>query len=256
MHDDCCVGHTLRAETNVDLREAGFVDPNTHWYYQSKAAAVGAALKLAPGGIHKLLDIGSGSGFFAEYVVQNGISQSVVCVDPNYENLNSRHPNILLARELPIQEFDAIIMLDVLEHVEDDYALMREAVARLSRDGLMVMTVPAFQMLWSAHDVFLGHHRRYRLKQLETLAVDCGLKLVKGSYLFGTLFPIALVWRKCRKRDRTAQSDMQPLNNGLNSFLQWWFKQEHKVREQRWGGLTAMVVAVRQDELGSDASCE
>ena len=92
-------------------------------------------------------------------------------------------------------------MMDVLEHVEDDASLLRKYTHSMPSGGLVLITVPAFRFLWSDHDVFLEHHRRYTLSQVEVLIKDSGLDPIKGRYFFGLLFPVAAalrLWNRLR----------------------------------------------------------
>ena len=64
---------------------------------------------------------------------------------------------------------DLLLYMDVLEHVDDDLGLLTAYLDQLERGGRVLITVPAFDFLWSNHDIFLEHKRRYTLKQVEAL---------------------------------------------------------------------------------------
>ena len=69
--------------------------------------------------------------------------------------------------DLKIDEtYDIVVMLDVLEHIEADTSALTKVAACMSRDGLLILTVPAYSWLWSSHDVTNAHFRRYSAKQL------------------------------------------------------------------------------------------
>ncbi|HEY6012137.1 MAG TPA: hypothetical protein VIX18_11775, partial [Nitrospirota bacterium] len=81
--------------------------------------------------------------------------------------------------------YGLILLLDVLEHVNDDRTLLRDITERnLALDGRIVITAPMFQELFASHDAFLGHHRRYSLRELVGLADACGLHIIASGYLF------------------------------------------------------------------------
>ncbi|NJL30892.1 MAG: class I SAM-dependent methyltransferase [Phycisphaerales bacterium] len=80
-------------------------------------------------------------------------------------------------------------MMDVLEHVSDDVGLLREYADRLAGDGRIFITVPAFMFVFSGHDLFLGHYRRYTSSSLERTLRMAGLSPVKIRYYFVSLFP-------------------------------------------------------------------
>ena len=80
------------------------------------------------------------------------------------------------------------------------------------------MTVPAFGFLWSGHDVFLEHKRRYTLSGIEQTLRDAGLEVVKGTYYFGLVFPLAAAVRLATRGDTQPRSSLKKhgaLTNGL-----------------------------------------
>ena len=87
---------------------------------------------------------------------------------------------------------DLVLMMDVLEHVPDDVALLKEYADTMEKGGRVLITVPAFQFLWSGHDVFLEHYRRYTIEMMEKTIRDAGLTPVKSRYFFGLLFPLVI----------------------------------------------------------------
>jgi hypothetical protein len=81
--------------------------------------------------------------------------------------------------------------MDVLEHVREDRRFLAEIVDRyLEKGGHLIVTVPAFPFLYSRHDAFLTHYRRYGRKQLVRLVRDANLFCVRSGYLFLSLLPI------------------------------------------------------------------
>ena len=87
------------------------------------------------------------------------------------------------------RSFELCLLCDVVEHVADDRALLSTVRERLNVDGYVLITVPAFQALFTSHDRALNHFRRYTRRQLESLIADAGLDLEASGYLFGSLLP-------------------------------------------------------------------
>ena len=113
-----------------------------------------------------MLDVGAGDGWFAgELKSSLPPSAEVICWDVNYSGDDLAEPmpaGLSRVVDPPDGRFDLITVLDVIEHVVDDAAFLDEDVLpRLAPDGLLVVSVPAHQALFCAHDVALGHHRRY-----------------------------------------------------------------------------------------------
>ena len=89
---------------------------------------------------------------------------------------------MLYRRDSGPTDCDLVLMMDVLEHVDDDRGLLRHYAAKVPPGAHFVVTVPAFGFLWSGHDVFLEHKRRYRLTEIETVMRDAGLAVARGAY--------------------------------------------------------------------------
>jgi SAM-dependent methyltransferase len=90
----------------------------------------------------------------------------------------------------PDKKFDLIVLLDVLEHLEEDRASLQALSAKLKPSGWLLVTVPAFPWLWSRHDELLHHKRRYLLSQLQQTADAAGFSTHFISYFNFILFPL------------------------------------------------------------------
>lgn len=182
----------------MDLKEEEILGSNigTHWYYVSKGRALRSLISNTR--VDGLLDVGAGSGVFSRQLLDAGVCQRAVCVDPGYveertEIYNGRE--IQFVRSVDTVSEKLVLMMDVLEHVDDDIELLREYSDRMPTDGLVLITVPAFQFLWSGHDVFLEHRRRYTRKTIEAVVKAANLQVVCSRYFFGALFPIVAAMR-------------------------------------------------------------
>jgi SAM-dependent methyltransferase len=205
----------------MDLKEEDILgdDIGRHWYYQSKAAALSRIVgPLRP---QRLLDVGAGSGFFSRHLLTEGGAQSALCVDVGYPA--SRDETVagkpmLFRRDCGDTDCDLVLMMDVLEHVDNDAGLVRHYATKVPSGAHFLVTVPAFRFLWSGHDVFLEHKRRYTLPEIEGTMRDAGLEVVRGAYYFGAIFPLAAAVRLASRRDPTPRSSLRKhdaLTNGL-----------------------------------------
>jgi SAM-dependent methyltransferase len=95
--------------------------------------------------------------------------------------------------------FDVVCAFDVLEHIEDDVRALAEWSRVLKADGAIILTVPAYQCLWSGHDVALHHYRRYTKKRLICAATAAGLRADKASYAIVFSLPLLAIIRVVRK---------------------------------------------------------
>lgn len=182
----------------LDLKEGVVLglDPAAHWYYVSKGHMLRALLPRRS--FSTLLDVGAGSGVFARQLLAAGVCERAVCVDVNYETEWVEEQDgrkIRFLKNVRDPTADLVLMIDVLEHVDDAEGLLRRYTANLSPGTLVLVTVPAFQLLWSGHDEFLGHRRRYTLRGLEELMAAAGLQTLAGRYYFALILPVAAALR-------------------------------------------------------------
>jgi SAM-dependent methyltransferase len=234
----------------MDLKEIEAVsgEASNHWYYQSKAWAVQKLLDKTP--IHSILDVGSGSGFFSKYLLKNTDIQEAWCVDIGYPNdFDSRYQSkpIFFRKSIAKSKADLVLMMDVLEHVDDDLGLLKNYVDQAPPNTYFLLTVPAFQFLWSAHDEFLEHKRRYTLPQLKDLALKSGLSIQTEMYFFGLVFPLAVLTRFTQKYIFKGKAPISQLDSHaawLNALLKVICRAELSFMGfNRLGGLSACVLA-------------
>lgn len=118
----------------------------------------------------------------------------------------------------PDQEFHWITMLDVIEHIPDATQALQHACKLLTTDGRILITVPAFNLLWTQHDEYNLHQRRYTKRLLKQQAAAAGLQIQQMQYLFHWTFPMKLLIRLketlTRGTPRSAQVPPTVINNG------------------------------------------
>lgn len=201
----------------MDLKEENALqgDLSEHWYYVSKGRALRTLAAINQ--VDSVLDVGAGSGVFAKAFIEDGFCQSATCVDPYYTDTwleKNAHDRIRFVRNVDSVAAPLVTLIDVLEHVDDDVDLLKYYVDRAAPGTQFLMSVPAFQFLWSSHDEFLEHRRRYTLKMLRKTTLDAGLQPLKMRYFFGALFPFAAV---SRLANRVLTRDKQPESSALGT---------------------------------------
>lgn len=235
----------------MDLKESALLgeQASQHWYYLAKTQAMLRCLgTLNP---RCILDVGAGSGVFARHLLAQSSAQEAWCVDPHYGADSDRSEAgkpLHFRRTPPAPQADLVLMMDVLEHVADDVALLH-TYAQVANTGThFLLSVPAFQWLWSEHDVFLEHHRRYTLGQLEHTARCAGLQVQHGCYYFGAVLPLAATlrlagrWRQHASHPPRSQLVSHPA--WVHRLLGWVCRAELPLmRHNRLGGLSAFCLA-------------
>ncbi len=144
----------------------------------------------------RMLEIGCGNGSVLTFLNKNGIN--VEGGDIFMEGLafcRQRAASLPLYQldvlALPFhEEFDIVGLFDVLEHIDDDSRALIEIRQTLKRNGLLLMTVPAYRFLWSYFDERSNHKRRYEKKELIAKLERAGFTIKKASYYMFFLFPL------------------------------------------------------------------
>ena len=204
----------------MDLRERASSDGSRHpWETVRSAFFNRKIVGLTNNRPVHILDIGSGDCWFSEQLIARLPQGSqITCSDLNFTDddiATASIPGINKVRNIPQQTFDIVIMLDVLEHIEDDSAfLQHEVVPRLKPDSHLVISVPAHPSLFTSHDTFLGHHRRYTRSQL----LDVSGKFFSSNqngYLFISLALVRLLQRMTASKSVDAESGIGNWGAGL-----------------------------------------
>lgn len=141
--------------------------------------------------------------------------------------------------ELPFEDhsYDLVCAFDVIEHIENDQLAVAEMYRVLNKGGYMFVTVPAFQSIWSKHDVINHHFRRYKMEGLKQLALNEKFEIVRKSYFNFILFPPIFIFRiilNTLKRKQTTETvgsdfDFFKKKKLLNTILYTLFKVEKPV---------------------------
>ena len=227
----------------MDLRESDLVDPHRHWYYQAKLEIIRRNIVKQRRDISSIVDIGAGSGFFSIALSRYLASPSVICVDPNYpRDTIDENLNVIFTRNLEPKRGDLYLLMDVLEHVDDDFELLSQSISNAPAGAIVLITVPAFKSMWSSHDVFLGHFRRYRISEVTSLAERSGLEIVSEQYIFSTIFPVAWLIRNLFKRN-SQSSSLKEANRFLNTLLKKLCIAESRLPPNLFFGLSVLLIA-------------
>ena len=176
---------------------------NKHWWFRGRRKILKAVLDcffLATGQPRNILEVGCGSGgnlsllsnygkVFAVEIDDNAITRStcrgIAQIEKGW-----------LPDGLPFDNtvFDLVAAFDVIEHVEDDHKSVRTMQARIKPNGLLILTVPAYNALWRSLDTISHHKRRYTRTRLISLLKDSGFNVLFSSYFNTLLLPPAIAY--------------------------------------------------------------
>lgn len=233
------------------------VEQEHFWYQALHKSIIETVNELFPKRSEiKILDAGCGTGFLLQKLQMMGsafgfdLSENALefCSQRQLKNISRA-----TALQLPFEAdtFDALISADVLYHrdVPEDRKALLEFYRVLKPGGSLILNLPAFEFLRSAHDVAIHTARRYKKKQMEILLRSCGFKMNRCYYRNCLLFPFMALSRLLRKRhaEKNPESDVSLPPPFINKLLtkilfadDWFSKRVHLP-----AGLSVFCVGVK-----------
>jgi SAM-dependent methyltransferase len=200
-----------------------------HWWYRGRRRIIRSELDRLPLPAHaRVLDAGCGSGRtlleLSDYGEVHGIELNPEAAEVA-QGRGSFDVQIGRLEQLPWQDgtFDLITCLDVIEHTPDDRLTLRELRRVCKPGGWLLVTVPAYQALWSLHDEANHHYRRYSRASLRAAAVQSGWRELRLTSFNSLLLVPAAAVRLAQRRRRPADGYTPDLKLGpawLNGVLE------------------------------------
>jgi len=211
-----------------------------HWWFLGRRALVLQELcRHAGKNIGPILDMGCGTGGMLPHLsalapaigVDSAPEAAVACSERGVPF------SLGWGSQLPFKDgsFGTVTALDVIEHVPNDLGILQEMYRVVRPGGLLLVTVPAYQFLWSRHDVLNHHQRRYGRRGLRAVVEAAHFEIVKLSYYNTLLFPMAVA-RKVMMRSASSNgsaSHLDEVPSLLNRVLRWVLLSEQPMVE-RW----------------------
>lgn len=228
----------------VEAKARGFVESSRHPWERARLALaarlIARHVTLSPG--DTVLDIGCGDSFVVEslarqypdvrfYAVDSAFTPALIAMFEQRLTVS----NVSLFSSLddvPAHvQASLVLLMDVLEHVEDDRGMLRGLTSHpsITERTRMLITVPAYAALFCSHDRFLGHFRRYSSATFGALLSHAGLTPVLAGHLFASLVPVRLLQVVAEKivpppQESTGLATWQggeTMARGLASVLEW-----------------------------------
>jgi SAM-dependent methyltransferase len=216
----------------AELPEEGYFDvmaenATEHWWYRARRELLREVLagKVRRGGV--AIDVGCGTGEVMALLHEAG-AEVVAGTDLSPHALahaaaRVEHGSLTAARaeQLPFADHcaDVVVSLEVIEHLDSDLAALSEYHRLLRRGGTLIVTVPAYESLWSDHDDWAGHRRRYGAGQLERAVGRAGFDVERTTYYVSFLVPPAFLVRRTPLRRLIRSTDESASSSPLVSRL-------------------------------------
>jgi SAM-dependent methyltransferase len=204
-----------------------------HYWHLARREVVAEALAELPAG--RFLDVGCGAGAVTTSLNRRGFVVDYADVHRHALDLarraappDRRFVQVDVAVAAPPKGYDGILLLDVIEHLPDDVGALRNVRSALEPGGGLLVTVPAFPVLWSPWDEREGHKRRYTRTTLPSALTAAGFSVDRVRYFFAPLFVGSAAVQLARRVVRPAPSDdlvetraSPVVNRALLAVLRW-----------------------------------
>lgn len=172
-----------------------------HWWWRAREEMLLQELRRRlpnkPG--LSILDVGCGDALFFGRLGQfgdvEGVESTPELVDPDGPYRSRITVGPFDASFHSGKSHDLILMLDVLEHLDAPQQALRHGISLLKPDGIILITVPAFRMIWTRHDELNNHRTRYTKQSFGQLARFAGMRVISSRYFFTWLFVAKLLTR-------------------------------------------------------------
>ena len=239
----------------IEQEQLTFEQALRHWYYCVKYEAMVKWIRATDLNCKsaRIGDFGCGAGLFLNMLLRGGIfkKENLLGIDSAYSKAEVlSHSDVRVVPNLENEDqFDLFLLMDVLEHIEDDREALHTVFKHCRPGGYLFVTVPAMEWLWSGHDFYLGHKRRYTVKTLANLfRSEPNLEIVGLHYFYASILPIVVPLRLIRRGQKVRDaSDMRPASMFLNKILKKVLQIEISIiKKNRFCGLTVMALCKKK----------
>jgi 2-polyprenyl-3-methyl-5-hydroxy-6-metoxy-1,4-benzoquinol methylase len=230
----------------------------SNWWYRARRRIIASIIsELSLPNKAKILEVGCGPGGNLEMLSAFGTVCAVEPYEMAADIARSRGSWLVKSGSLPNnigfdESFDLIVSFDVMEHIENDLTALKALRLNMTNESRLFITVPAYQWLWSDHDVHAHHFRRYTRMQLNNVLKRAGFTIERSSYFNSLLFPlIATVKILQNVFGMSRKAEKMVPNQLVNNLLENIFSMESKLLKyiNLPFGVSVLSVVKRNDQL-------
>lgn len=239
-----------------------YKEEERHFWFISRKEFIFQIIKDVIGLSSRVIEIGSGTGNVSRYLKLKGYTR--IAVGEMHQKglryaksygIDECYQFDLL--QAPFEnEFNAICLFDVLEHIDEDTKALVNIHKMLTKNGHVALTVPAHMWLWCRDDVVAGHKRRYTKKAMIEKLENIGFEIIVSRYFFISIVPLLFMRRFIHKNDGSSvrheeyEADIS-INPFLNTILLNITRFENKLNKflPNYCGGSLFVLAAKKDSI-------
>lgn len=208
-----------------------------HWWYTARRRILASLIErtVRPPANARILEVGCGTGHNLKMLERFGTVDGIEIDKAARTVAEKRLGRSISSARLPElkgikrSHYDLVAALDVVEHIDDDRSTIDALASCLKPGGKLLVTVPAHQWMWSAHDELNHHKRRYSKRRLRALIEESPLRLEKIGYFNSILFPLAVGARLVAKLTGRGGSDDTLPPKPVNYLFERTFAAERRL---------------------------
>ncbi len=231
-----------------------------HWWFVARRTIFSEVLGFNDAQpMANIVDVGCGTGGNLQFLRQFGDVTGLE-LNPEAATMAATHGQVVCggathAWPIAMNSVDTFTAFDVLEHIPDDKSALLNLFASLKPGGGLILSVPAYQWLWSEHDEALHHQRRYVLPNVVKLATSVGFSVEYVSYHNCLLFPVSCMLRIISRISggRAGVDENRVPARSLNRLLKAVYSFERHIIKRQWRmpfGLSIIAVLSKPDRAG------
>jgi len=199
----------------------------------------------------KIIEIGCGRGGVVKYLNSKkvdctGVELAECRPHIGAEKFIKTGTDALALDDKLRKEFQVLLLFDVIEHLEDPEAFLKNILDKYQNLQSIVITVPARKEIWSNYDEFYGHYRRYDLEMSRAVMNSLDFDVVDNRYFFHGLYIAAKLLLKIKKHKETKLTAPKGVMKIFHVFISWYFILEYHLLPKKWKGSSIICVAKRK----------
>ncbi len=217
-----------------------YAQEEKHFWFIARKEYIFQTIKQFISMSEKIIEIGAGTGNVSRFLQNNGYKNisvgemhlSGLKYAKDYGIKECYQFNLL---DTPFEdEFDAVCMFDVLEHIKEDDFALQNVNKSLNKGGKIVLTVPSHMWLWNRDDAIAGHKRRYTKKELINKLEDNGFVILKARYFFIGITPLLFLRTILNRDDKSEAKETElskdiSMNSVFSNVLLFILRVENKI---------------------------